>query len=392
MLAKYGIHFVGLLCEAAKNRNEYESIHEIGFKALTLIYIEIGFFVLLTWVVGGFLLRGLHRSRAEATELAARRTKAWREVKADLHQARLTIERLEKQLADSDEKSVDTTTVLAEFDQDLANDSNALNELDSIQGEWLETVDRLERNNSNESTLSHDLLVKEITLLREQHARSGGVIAMLSRALERNRARVRELEQSRPRQAGQNAASTELEAGYRRLAHENKALHTRMQRATEQHQQALERISAQLRMSDEKYRAHVRDAKERQDMMQSVIDQLRQQLREADGQQMDADRMNELLARVQEMDDELARTVRERDFLDARYQEIEQALLASESATHELERTKVEYRMLEERYLEMEEKIYKKVAEERRRATPDVSDVSYREKGIDVITDDIADL
>ncbi len=363
---------------------------------MTLIYIEIAFVVLLTWAVGGFLLRGLARSRDEALALGERRRKALRDAKAqlqdaktELHEARQTIARLQEQQGEA----VDMGTVIAEFDQDFANDTNVLNELGDIQGEWLASVDRLEQTHSPESG-NNEALLKELTLLREQHARSGGVIAMLSRALERNRERVRELEKSRPRNGSHNAATAELEAGYRRLAHENKSLHSRMQKATEQHQAAMERIIAQLRMSDDKYRVHVREAKDRQDMMQSVIDQLRHQLREADGQQMDAERMQELLARVQEMDDELARTVRERDFLDERYQEIEQALLASESAAQELERTRVEYRMLEERYLEMEDKIYQKIAQERKQpAPPAVSNVEYREKGIDVITDDdLADL
>ncbi|MFT3931569.1 MAG: hypothetical protein QM709_14860 [Spongiibacteraceae bacterium] len=355
---------------------------------MTFIYIEIAFVILLSWAIGGVLLRGLYRSRAEALELAARRTKAWRELKAQLHDARLTIANLEKQQAGDDDGAVGMSTVLAEFEQDCSNNSEVLNELGTIHGKWLEVVDRLEQGSSS-TDIDHAAMLRELTLLREQHARSGGVIAMLSRALERNRERIKELEASRPRERGQNTATAELEAGYRRLAHENKSLHSRMQKATEQHQEAIARIGAQLRMSDEKYRAHVREAKDRQDMMQAVIDQLRQQLRDADGQQLDATRMKELLARVQEMDDELARTVRERDFLDARYQEIEQALLASESAVKELERTRVEYRMLEERYLEMEENIYKKVAAERRREVPEtVSDVAYREKGIDVITDD----
>lgn len=356
---------------------------------MTFIYIEIAFVVLLSWGVAGILLRGLYRSRTEALELAARRTKAWREMKAQLHDARLSIARLEEKLAGDDGTAVDMTTALVEFEQDFANSAEVLGELGTIHGQWLEVVDRLEQGSSSSAEVDHASMLRELTLLREQHARSGGVIAMLSRALERNRQRIKELEASRPRERGQNAATAELEAGYRRLAHENKSLHSRMQKATEQHQDAMARISAQLRMSDEKYRMHVREAKDRQDMMQSVIDQLRQQLREADGQELDADRMKELLARVQEMDDELMRTVRERDFLDARYQEIEQALLASETAVQELERTRVEYRMLEERYLEMEENIYKKVAAERRRDVPEaVSDVAYREKGIDVITDD----
>jgi chromosome segregation ATPase len=260
--------------------------------------------------------------------------------------------------------------------------------LNSIQTVLIESVDRLAASDTSDSI--SELLHKELTLLREQNSRSGRVISTLSKSLERSRERARELEKhQRKNSGGHGSVNTELEAGYRRLAQENKALHVRITKAAEKHQIALQLIGDKLRASEEKYRSHVSQANDRQQSMQSIINQLREQLREADGQQMDAARIDQLMARIKEMDNALDRALRERDFLDERYVELEQALSVSQDAVQELERAKVEYRMLEERYLEMEEQIDKSISEERKRNhASEIKPVAYREKGIDVITDD----
>lgn len=356
----------------------------------TLIYVEFGLFVLLSWVVMAMLLRGLFRQREAAKAHAARRTQNWRDAKDELCDARLAIARLEQELAEALTPDVDMNTLLTAFESDLATEATALDELGSIQALLFESTGRLEAGNSTINSPANELLLKELALLREQNDRSGRLINSLAQALERNRACVRELEKfQRKRGGGHGAVNTELEVGYRRIAQENKSLHVRIKKSTETHQAALEQISDRLRSSELKYRDYVSEAKDQQQSMLSIIAHLREQLRASDGQQMSTARVEDLMVRVKELDDELQRALHERNFLDERYIELEQALSLSENAAQELDRAKIEYRMLEERYLEMEEHINQSIIDERQRnRIADAAAGPYREKGIDVITDD----
>lgn len=326
---------------------------------IQLVLIQVIVLLVFSWVLAAVMIgkfRSKNREQADQIDDLKRETKQLRrQLKQAEKAAEQSLQESDETVSSGSEDDIDS--LINDMNASLKKDSTNLSELDTILQSQKDSMARIRKMHENldskKKTNDDKKLQKELSSVKKQNKRSQDIINKLDGDLERSRSRLKSVEKEMTRLRANSGRINDLERSAIRLTSDKSALEKKLAREMVKHQTTIERIRAQLQISEKKNRDYLEERASREQSLLNTINELQNKLREA----ADGDDSEELVLQLQqELDsaqEALGRAVREKDFMETHFVELEKALEESSTAQEELDRTKREYQMLEEHFLEL---------------------------------------